>query len=38
MRDNEVLKAYYERLGFEPRGEAVFEDFSAMRFERRCRR
>jgi len=38
MRDNPVLKAYYERLGFEPRGEAVFEDFSAMRFERRCRR
>ena len=35
---NAVLKAYYERLGFEPRGEAVFEDFHAMRFERRCRR
>jgi ribosomal protein S18 acetylase RimI-like enzyme len=37
MSDNTVLQAYYERLGFAPRGEAVFENFSAMRFERRCR-
>jgi protein-tyrosine phosphatase len=37
MSDNATLQAYYERLGFESRGEAVFEDFSAMRFERRCR-
>ncbi len=35
MRDNVVLEEYYERLGFEPRGEAVFEDFKATLFERR---
>jgi ribosomal protein S18 acetylase RimI-like enzyme len=38
MSDNAVLREYYERLGFEPRGEAVFDDFTATRFERRCRR
>jgi ribosomal protein S18 acetylase RimI-like enzyme len=38
MSDNSVLREYYERLGFEPRGEAVFRDFTATRFERRCRR
>jgi ribosomal protein S18 acetylase RimI-like enzyme len=37
MSDNAVLRAYYERLGFEPRGEAVFNDFTATRFERKCR-
>ena len=37
MSDNAVLRAYYERLGFEPRGEAVFHDLAATRFERRCR-
>jgi len=37
MSDNAVLRDYYERLGFEPRGEAVFDDFTATRFERRCR-
>jgi ribosomal protein S18 acetylase RimI-like enzyme len=37
MSNNEVLRAYYERLGFEPRGEAVFDDFAATLFERRCR-
>jgi ribosomal protein S18 acetylase RimI-like enzyme len=37
MSDNDVLQAYYERLGFEPRGEAVFDDFTATLFERRCR-
>lgn len=35
MSDNDVLRAYYERLGFEPRGEAVFDDFKATLFERR---
>jgi ribosomal protein S18 acetylase RimI-like enzyme len=37
MSDNATLRAYYERLGFEPRGEAVFDDFTATLFERRCR-
>jgi len=37
MSNNEVLRAYYERLGFEQRGEAVFDDFTATLFERRCR-
>jgi protein-tyrosine phosphatase len=38
MSDNAVLREYYELLGFEPRGEAVFDDFSATLFERRRRR
>jgi protein-tyrosine phosphatase len=37
MSDNAVLREYYERLGFEPRGEAVLDDFEATLFERRCR-
>jgi ribosomal protein S18 acetylase RimI-like enzyme len=37
MSNNDVLRGYYERLGFEPRGEAVFDDFTATLFERRCR-
>lgn len=35
--DNDALRRYYERLGFEPRGEVEVDDFVAMRFERRCR-
>ena len=38
MTDNENLRAYYERLGFEPRGETRIDDFTATLFERRCRR
>ena len=37
MSDNDVLRGYYEGLGFESRGEAVFDDFTATLFERRCR-
>jgi len=37
MSDNEALRAYYERLGFEPRGEAQLDDFTATLFERRIR-
>ena len=37
MSDNETLRAYYQGLGFEPRGEAVFDDFNATLFERQCR-
>lgn len=36
--DNPVLQAYYERLGFERRGEARVDDFSATLFERRVRK
>jgi ribosomal protein S18 acetylase RimI-like enzyme len=35
--DNLVLRRYYERLGFEPRGEAVVDDFTSALYERRCR-
>jgi ribosomal protein S18 acetylase RimI-like enzyme len=38
VTDNENLRAYYERLGFEPRGETRIDDFTATLFERRCRR
>jgi ribosomal protein S18 acetylase RimI-like enzyme len=35
MSDNETLRKYYERLGFEPRGEVRLHDFTATLFERR---
>jgi ribosomal protein S18 acetylase RimI-like enzyme len=38
MSDNAALREYYERLGFEPQGEAQIDDFTATLFERRCRR
>jgi ribosomal protein S18 acetylase RimI-like enzyme len=38
VADNRDLRRYYERLGFEERGEAVAGDLVAMRFERRCSR
>jgi ribosomal protein S18 acetylase RimI-like enzyme len=35
--DNSVLQAYYERLGFERRGNVRVDEFVSTRFERRCR-
>ena len=37
MSDNAILRTYYERFGFVPRGEARFDDFTATLLERRCR-
>ena len=36
--DNPALRAYYERQGFERRGEVEIDDFRATLLERRCRR
>lgn len=35
--DNPVLRAYYEQLGFEPRGEARVDEFVSSLYERRLR-
>jgi ribosomal protein S18 acetylase RimI-like enzyme len=37
MAENAALRRYYERLGFELRGEALVDDFVAALYERRCR-
>jgi ribosomal protein S18 acetylase RimI-like enzyme len=37
MAENAALRGYYERLGFEPCGEAPVDGFVAARYERRCR-
>jgi ribosomal protein S18 acetylase RimI-like enzyme len=37
LSDNAALRAYYEGLGFTPRGEVEIDDFKATLFERRCR-
>ena len=37
LAENRPLRRYYERQGFEPRGEVQVDDLVAMRFERRCR-
>jgi ribosomal protein S18 acetylase RimI-like enzyme len=34
--ENAALRRYYERLGFEPRGEVSVDDFSSALYERRC--
>jgi GNAT superfamily N-acetyltransferase len=35
--DNAKLRGYYERLGFEHRGDTTVEDFRTSLYERRCR-
>jgi ribosomal protein S18 acetylase RimI-like enzyme len=35
--DNARLRAYYERQGFEHRGDATVDDFRTSLYERRCR-
>jgi ribosomal protein S18 acetylase RimI-like enzyme len=37
LAENGALRRYYERLGFEPRGEVEIDDFTASLYERRCR-
>jgi ribosomal protein S18 acetylase RimI-like enzyme len=37
LSDNAALQAYYEGLGFAPRGEVEIDDFKATLFERPCR-
>jgi ribosomal protein S18 acetylase RimI-like enzyme len=37
MAENAALRGYYERLGFEPRGETPVDEFVAALYERRCR-
>jgi GNAT superfamily N-acetyltransferase len=36
LAENGALRRYYERLGFEPRGEVEVDDFTASLYERRC--
>jgi ribosomal protein S18 acetylase RimI-like enzyme len=36
LAENDALRRYYERQGFEPRGEVAVDDLVALRFERRC--
>jgi ribosomal protein S18 acetylase RimI-like enzyme len=35
--ENEALRRYYESTGFEQRGEVSVDEFTSMRYERRCR-
>jgi ribosomal protein S18 acetylase RimI-like enzyme len=34
--ENAALRRYYERLGFEPRGQVAVDDFTSALYERRC--
>jgi GNAT superfamily N-acetyltransferase len=36
LAGNAELRRYYERLGFEPRGEVAVDDFTSALYERRC--
>jgi ribosomal protein S18 acetylase RimI-like enzyme len=35
--ENSALRRYYERHGFEPRGEVAVDEFTSALYERRCR-
>jgi ribosomal protein S18 acetylase RimI-like enzyme len=37
LSENAALRAYYEGMGFAPRGEVEIDDFKATLFERPCR-
>jgi GNAT superfamily N-acetyltransferase len=37
VAENHALRRYYEKQGFQQRGEVTVDDLVAMRFERRCR-